>query len=83
MLLFKRLLLPWLISGIILEIWTFIKGLDSIGKDMDNLSGIMEKLEASIDITIKKCGEAILDRFNSLPNESFIRFINQFILRQQ
>lgn len=50
---------------------------------MDNLSGIMEKLEASIDITIKKCGEAILDRFNSLPNESFIRFINQFILRQQ
>lgn len=54
-------------------------GLESIGKDADDLSGELEKLETSIDATSKKCGELISDKFYKFPNEKFISFLESAV----
>jgi len=56
-----------------------VENLELIGNHMNDLSIGMEKLESSIDTTAKKCGEIILDRFYSLPNDKFIDFIKSVI----
>jgi methyl-accepting chemotaxis protein len=52
-----------------------VDDLELIGNHINDLSISMEKLEISIDTTAKKCGEIILDKFYSMPNEKFIGFV--------
>jgi len=65
-----------LMSG---ELRIHSSSLESTGKDMENLSEAMLILENNLDDATKKCGEIILDRLYSIPNEKFSEFIEEAI----